>query len=530
MSKSKGKFQLPSSSSVISCMFSLSKQKPEESLDDDTQTQKDEWKKTLIDKLGNVHQREYLSHYGRGRKQEIRGEYCIYRVPDKLRQVKEDAYRPGFVSIGPLHQDKQNLAPMVQYKWSYLVSFLDQQPIDAGEEQARNCATTCLEECINAIHGLDEVIRKCYTEKITYTEYEVAEIMLLDGCFILELFLRFDRNLNYMKQQDLNSDQVLRSAWMTEALQHDLALLENQIPFFILELLYEKIKPHIITKCKAPDLVAALALNFFHPLSQKKFSNEEPEGTGFKHLLDLLHKFYFHQPGHLSIPVGSISENEHRPGVLQKIVPCLVSKTKREQQTPRLPSHRQRNPASDEKWGFKYCASDLLESGIELQVGSSTQDYLLEISFKAGVVIIPQVRIYETTSSLLRNLIAYEQCSLSNMHSVTSYAIMMKSLVRSPRDVNLLRKKGIFNQNWIEDEEYLTLFKSILDEIVVKNFCFGGLCNTVNAYGSKFRFRPFFKSLYRTYFSTAWSLISFIAACCLFILTFLQTYYTLHPR
>ncbi|CAB4315130.1 unnamed protein product [Prunus armeniaca] len=127
MSKSKGKFQLPSSSSssVISCMFGLSKQKPEESLDDDTQTQKDEWKKTLIGKLGNVHQREYLSHYGRGRKGKIRGEYCIYRVPDKLRQVKEDAYLPGVVSIGPLHQDNQNLAPMVQYKWSYLLSFLD---------------------------------------------------------------------------------------------------------------------------------------------------------------------------------------------------------------------------------------------------------------------------------------------------------------------------------------------------------------------------------------------------------------------
>ncbi|PQM43071.1 hypothetical protein Pyn_33069 [Prunus yedoensis var. nudiflora] len=511
MSKSKGKFQLPSSSSVISCIFSLSKQKPEESLDDDTQTQKDEWKKTLIDKLGNVHQREYLSHYGRGRKGKIRGEYCIYRVPDKLRQVKEDAYRPGVVSIGPLHQDNQNLAPMVQYKWSYLLSFLDQE-ISPDEEQARNCATTCLEECINAIHGLDEVIRQCYTEKITYTEYELAEIMLLDGCFILELFLRFDRNLNYMKQQDLNYDQ--------------------------------KIKPHIITKCKAPDLVAALALNFFHPLSQKKFINEEPEGTGFKHLLDLLHKFYFHPPGHLSIPVGSISENEHRPGVLQKIVPCLVSKTKREQQTPRLPSHRQRNPASDEKWGFKYCASDLLESGIELQVGSSTQDYLLEISFKAGVVIIPQVRIYETTSSLLRNLIAYEQCSLSSMHSVTSYAFLLKSLIGSSRDINLLRTRKIIDQNiQMGDKEYLAQFESILDQVAMKDdYCFGDLFDQVNEYRMSWyslsRLRVFFRVQFKrqkrilctTYFSTTWKVISLMAGIFLLLLTSLQTYYTVKPR
>ncbi|CAB4284701.1 unnamed protein product [Prunus armeniaca] len=525
-------------------MFSLSKKKQEESLDDDTETQKDEWKKTLIGKLGNVHQREYLSHYGRGRKGKIRGEYCIYRVPDKLRQVKEDAYRPGVVSIGPLHQDNQNLAPMVQYKWSYLLSFLDQQAIDASEEHSRNCATICLEECINAIHGLDEVIRQCYTEKITYTEYELAEIMLLDGCFILELFLRFDRNLNYMKQQDLNYDQVLRSVWMTEALQHDLALLENQIPFFILELLYDTIKPHIITKCKAPDLVASLALNFFQPLSQKKFINEEPEGTGFKHLLDLLHKFYFHPPGHLSIPVGSISENEHRPGILEKIVPCLVSKTKREQQTPRLPSHRQRNPASDEKWGFKYCASDLLESGIELQVGSSTQGYLLEISFKAGVVIIPQVRIYETTSSLLRNLIAYEQCSLSSMHSVTSYAFLLKSLIGSSRDINLLRTRNIIEQNIrMGDKEYLAQFESILDQVAMKDdYCFGDLFDQVNEYRMSWyslsRLRVFFRVQFKrqkrilctTYFSTTWKVISLMAGIFLLLLTSLQTYYTVKPR
>ncbi|ONI03664.1 hypothetical protein PRUPE_6G273400 [Prunus persica] len=528
-------------------MFGLSNQEAEGSLaaDEDAETQKSAWKKTLISKLGNVHQREYLSIYGRGRKKKIRGDYCIYRVPDKLRKVKEDAYLPGVVSIGPLHQDKQNLAPMVQYKWSYLVSFLDQQPKDAEPKHSRKCATKCLKECIDAIHGLDEVIRQCYTEKNNYTEYELAEIMLLDGCFILELFLRFDRNLNYMKQEDLNSDPVLRSAWMTAALQHDLALLENQIPFFILELLYDTIKPYV-TKCKPPDLVASLALNFFHPLSQKKFINEEPEGTGFKHLLDLLHKFYFHPSGgHLSIPVESISGNEHRAGgAVQEVISCLVRKITRGKQTPCLPRHHPRDPKGDEKWGFKYCASDLLESGIELQVGSSMQDTLLEITFRRGVIIIPQVRIYETTSSLLRNLIAYEQCSLSSTHSVTSYAFLLKSLIGSSRDINLLRTRNIIEQNnRMGDKEYFAQFESILDQVAMKDdFCFGALFDQVNKYRTSWyslsRLRVFLsvqcqrqkRILCTTYFSTTWKVISLMAGIFLLLLTSIQTYYTIHPR
>ncbi|KAF2383804.1 hypothetical protein BSN84_16945, partial [Acinetobacter baylyi] len=67
----------------------------------------------------------------------------------------------------------------------------------------------------------------------------------------------------------------------------------------------------------------------------------------------------------------------------------------------------------------------------------------------------------------------------------------------------------------------------ILDEVVVKDFSFGKLCKQVNAYASKYWFRRRVRCLYNTYFSTAWSMISFVAAVCLFVLTIAQTYFAM---
>ena len=32
---------------------------------------------------------------------------CIYKVPNKLREVREEAYTPKLISIGPVHHNKK---------------------------------------------------------------------------------------------------------------------------------------------------------------------------------------------------------------------------------------------------------------------------------------------------------------------------------------------------------------------------------------------------------------------------------------
>ncbi|PRQ42906.1 hypothetical protein RchiOBHm_Chr3g0462721 [Rosa chinensis] len=210
---------------------------------------------------------------------EIRVETRICRVPEKLRELKEDAYNPRVVSIGPFHSCKDYLAPMSRHKYYYMSLLIHSKD-----------AENCLDECICAITDFDVVIRQCYVEDISVSNDELRLMMLVDGCFILELLLRLAPNLEYIMPQEYESDPLINNAWMIRALWHDLALLENQIPFFILEKLYDIIKPRLMSKCRAPDSVTSLVLSFFKPMMSQNSNIEEHSYPDCKHLLDLLHK------------------------------------------------------------------------------------------------------------------------------------------------------------------------------------------------------------------------------------------------
>ncbi|KAF8407684.1 hypothetical protein HHK36_006819 [Tetracentron sinense] len=45
-----------------------------------------------------------------------------------------------------------------------------------------------LKSCINATRSLEELSRQCYAETIILSSDEFVEIMLLDACFLVELF------------------------------------------------------------------------------------------------------------------------------------------------------------------------------------------------------------------------------------------------------------------------------------------------------------------------------------------------------
>ncbi|KAL6278092.1 hypothetical protein ACE6H2_021693 [Prunus campanulata] len=402
----------------------------------------------------------------------------------------------------------------------------------------------CLKDCIKALYDLDIQVRRCY-EEIKPVDNPLTEVMLLDGCFILELFLRYDQHCLNMKQK-YKVDPIFNNAWMIPALRQDLALLENQIPFIVLKKLYQIIRPNVVNHYTPPNSVTSLALKFFQPMNNKA-SVREDRDTDCNHLLDLIHKFYFlpslesivtnyHQVqnggnGHLSInlTIDMAPQNQ------------IVSTVR----TTSLPISRPNMiPASSASYidkGFSHGASKLLESGVQFEEGS-TQDHLLNITFNKGVIKIPPVFTDETTDSLFRNLIAFEQCHLmSSSHQITSYAILMKSLIRSKEDIKLLQKRKILNPSWVGDQ-YLIDFETILDHVHPKDFCFGKLCEDANAYGKSWfhwhkhkvfwmvQFRRQIRSLCSTYFSSPWSIIAFLAAAAIFGLTATQTHYAIHPR
>uniref|UniRef100_A0A2C9W7V1 Uncharacterized protein n=1 Tax=Manihot esculenta TaxID=3983 RepID=A0A2C9W7V1_MANES len=115
--------------------------------------------------------------------------YNVADVQKELRSVNEEAYEPQLIAIGPYHYGKVHLPAMEDHKMRYLQGFLQQEPLSFDHD-------------------------------------EFVEMMLIDGCFIIEFICK-------MVEFDVQ-EPIVGSGHMYIRLMLDLLLLENQLPFFIL--------------------------------------------------------------------------------------------------------------------------------------------------------------------------------------------------------------------------------------------------------------------------------------------------------
>ncbi|XP_040998168.1 uncharacterized protein LOC121244183 [Juglans microcarpa x Juglans regia] len=150
-------------------------------------------------------------------------ECCMYKVHEQLRNVNEKAYKPVLLAIGPYNdQSKVGQGFMEDHKLRYLYQMLKRK---GGSVEAY---TTTLTE-------LEEPARKCYVECISQTPEEFVEMMVLDGCFIIELFHKHEI---YKETGDFQDDPIFKMKWVLPRIARDLLLFENQLPFFVLEKLF----------------------------------------------------------------------------------------------------------------------------------------------------------------------------------------------------------------------------------------------------------------------------------------------------
>jgi hypothetical protein len=100
--------------------------------------------------------------------------------------------------------------------------------------QRRN--ESSVERYIKAMRELEGRGQRCSAKPISLTRDEFVEMMLLDGCFIIELF----RKLAKEELRD-ECDPIFQLDWMHPMLLRDVLLFENQLPFFVLNKLFEMI-------------------------------------------------------------------------------------------------------------------------------------------------------------------------------------------------------------------------------------------------------------------------------------------------
>jgi len=101
----------------------------------------------------------------------------IYRVPKRLRDLKDRAFTPQIVSIGPIHHGKEELKEMEEQKKIFLPEFLKVSEVS-------------VKECIAAIAEKETRLRNCYADNFENISTEdFVKMMLLDSSFIIMVFL-----------------------------------------------------------------------------------------------------------------------------------------------------------------------------------------------------------------------------------------------------------------------------------------------------------------------------------------------------
>jgi len=156
----------------------------------------------------------------------------MVRVPLRLYRAHPEAYKPQFISIGPFYYigpdfnstKDENLLAMEGQKRVFMLRLLDRTA--SQEETLRSCW-----DFVQA--QTPERVQSCYSEEVgvPLDDELLAKIMLIDGCFLLELLLWSYEGSCFAVIEN-GSDFMTP---MILGLRRDLALLENQIPFFVLQ-------------------------------------------------------------------------------------------------------------------------------------------------------------------------------------------------------------------------------------------------------------------------------------------------------
>ncbi|KAG7995595.1 hypothetical protein I3843_01G117900 [Carya illinoinensis] len=146
-----------------------------------------------------------------------------------------------------------------------------------------------------------------------------------------------------------------------------------------------------------------------------------------------------------------------------------------------------------------------------------------------GVLEISPLRIGDETETFLQNLIAYEQndpYKVSNY--VTDYMCFMDDLIDSPKDVELLRRKGII-ENWLGEDEVVSTMVNKLGHHVFfspNNIIYAKTSIDMNKHCAK-RWNVWMAKLRHKYFNSPWALLSVLAAIILLGLAITQTVFSI---
>lgn len=393
----------------------------------------------------------------------------IHRVPKRFLNFHPRAYTPQCISIGLYHWYKR---PIDDLKSQFLNSYLRRINME-------------VEAVFTEAQKLESKARSCYVDSSSFymNKDNFVKMMLLDGCFIVEFMMTVDdpqSGLDPSLYEPISID-----------LYRDLLMLENQLPFFVLETLFDLCPPD----AKKYICFKQLARNFLAKgsIGPCKKHNLGVPTQRVNHLLDFL-SFYY-------TPFTATTSGNN---------------TERENLPPTRTNNQLTNPPT---------ATALSDAGVVFKKAADDK-HILDMSLKNGVMEIPPFEIHDVFEYYIRNLMAFEHFSIGHeQRYAIQYVFFLDGLISTEKDASLLvEAKIITNHIGGSNGEIVKLFNDLCKDVAVASDCyyFDGITKELHNHCARRRNR-WMASLRRDYFNSPWASISFSAATFLLLLTLIQT-------
>ncbi|CAN6181091.1 unnamed protein product [Urochloa humidicola] len=356
----------------------------------------------------------------------------ISMVREQVRDVDKARYTPQSVPIGPYHVGCSS--PDIEKRKLCYVGFLQ----TLSEKRTEGGLTGLAEE-------LEPQVRECYPGGVGHMKpEELSRMLLRDACYLLtcmvnyvELLAAADDANNKLAHSKDDDDTVAHAAAGGDNAQDDggssttsedntvvrdtMFLAENQIPFFVLQKIHERVTGDTTSSVLEHIAVYVQKVLQVQLYISKKRRPTPPPPTS--HLVHLLHAYL--QP--TSQPQGAMERAKQ-------------GRWRRATEYSKYVGIKQRVFKKDEHWT------------------------ILDVRFQGGTLWVPRLHIDDNTWTILRNLIALEE--QIPRRPVTAYCVFMSQVACKEEDVKLLVDKGILEHFLARDEEVAEAFADLCKGVV----------------------------------------------------------------
>ncbi|XP_052170380.1 UPF0481 protein At3g47200-like [Diospyros lotus] len=364
----------------------------------------------------------------------------IYKVPPFISNINETPYLPRVVSFGPYHHEETKLASMEAHKKRTLIHYIHQSGLTMQDVFA--LVAEMAQELKDSYDSLDAK-RQDNTERF-------VQLMILDGCFMLEVLRVAYKFENYYSDDDPIFSQH-GDLYVIPFIKADMLMLENQLPILLLLRL-----KHILKNVE-PD-INELNKEILDFLNYNIRDGEYSKMGECLHVLDLHRKGLLHTHNeHGNAAPNSTNQGKGNYPKMGKCLHKLDLNCKRLLHTHNKPRDRH---------NVVRPAIELHEAGVRFMKSKSKS--LQDITFDGGLLKLPYFIVDDFTKSMFLNLIAFERCHIPAGSDITSFVAFMDRIIDDSQDIKLLSSKGIIDNYIGNDKEAADLFNTMSKDLVME--------------------------------------------------------------